>query len=113
MHTPAVFIFNDKLETFSVYKRFHGDPTSAAEYLNKACCLAFSHFDAADFAAAFVAANYSGGDVKLCRHPIKLPYEFHYYISSNGKELIVEASRKNGDRVHSGTLAEYTAYVNS
>lgn len=115
MPTSAVFTFNDGIDSFSVYMAYDGDPTSAADYINRAFRIASQPFDAGDFAAAFVESTYGyiENDVKLCHTPVKTPYEFYYHISSNGKDLIVGAYRENGDSIHIGALAEYTAYVNS
>lgn len=67
MGTRAVYTFKDQYDTYAVYKHWDGYPSGAAEFLENALPYAWQgeRFEAADLAAAFVAANKKteGGDV--------------------------------------------------
>lgn len=72
MSTRAVYTFKDDHEKFSVYKHHDGYPESAAEFLRQAIGKSWAYnennsfpidarFEASDMAAAFIAANKTGG----------------------------------------------------
>ena len=73
MSTRACYVFKDETDTFTVYKHFDGYPEGAASFFVKAIPYAWAlpRYEAADFGAAFIAANkrvsddMQGGNVYL------------------------------------------------
>lgn len=96
MGTRAVFTFKDDMNTFSVYKHWDGYPSGAAGFLTMAIKMAWElpRFEACDFAAAFIAANKSGGgDVYFTTSADDhgdLSYVYHISQAPNG-QLIMKA----------------------
>jgi hypothetical protein len=123
MGTRAVYTFNDSDREFHVYKHWDGCPAGAVEFIKNALAYAWPlpRFDAAEFAAAFVAANKQkgddkrqGGDVYLTDH-----YETHgdlsyrYVISLKDENLHVVAYSM-GDRskkIFEGTLEQFAEFA--
>ena len=98
MSTRAVYTFKDDNERFSVYKHHDGYPEGAQEFINKARALAWpgQRFEAADFSAAFVAANKDGGGgVCLTKdHKAHGDLSYRYEISQRMGVLWVDAYKR-------------------
>lgn len=96
MSNRACYIFRDQDNTFTVFKHYDGHPEGAAEALSRAPTKAWPlpRYEADDFAAAFVAANKSGGgDIRLslgAEHHGDIEYVYEVMQAENG-QLIVSA----------------------
>ncbi len=94
MATRAVYTFTDEYNTFHVYKHYDGYESGAAEFIVKAFKFAWGlpRFEAADFAAAFIAANKTGGgDVYFSTNwddHGDLSYRYELSQSKNGQLII-------------------------
>ena len=88
MSTRACYTFIDSDNTFHVYKHHDGYPSGAAEFIKLAIAKAWKlpRFEAADFGAAFVAANKDGGGgVYLTSHYRNHgDLEYRYEIGNDG-----------------------------
>ena len=72
MGTRAVYTFIDQVKRHSIYKHWDGYPAGACRFIANALPLAWPlpRFEAAEFAAAFVAANKKqAGDIYLTSGP--------------------------------------------
>jgi len=120
MGTRAVFTFKDSNDTFSVYKHWDGYPEGAANFLTNAFDFAWKlpRFEAADFAAAFIAANKTaGGNVYLTTDAeLHGDLSYHYIISSSDRngQLIIDVydycmvnSTQLAQRFYYGRLKEF------
>ena len=107
MGTRAVYTFKDENDSFSVYKHYDGYPTGegrgegAFGFIQAAKEFAWDlpRFEAAEFAAAFIAANKNkaGGDVYFtdgyeCHGDLSYRYE----ITRDGKDLKVKVFEAQG-----------------
>jgi hypothetical protein len=103
MSTRAVYTFKDSYSVHSVYKHHDGYPEGAAEFISKARALAWpgQRFEAADFSAAFVAANKdSGGGVYLTKnHQSHGDLSYRYEISWKDGAIHVEAFERSYDEI--------------
>jgi len=120
MSTRAVYTFKDEHERFAVYKHHDGYPEGAAEFIQKAKALAWPgpRFEAADFAAAFVAANKtSGGGVYLTTNYLAHGDLAYHYVISQRMSLWVDAYERkydeNGEakykKIFAGSLNSFCA----
>jgi len=100
MSTRAVYTFKDTDgEKFAVYKHHDGYPSGAAEFIDKAREFAWrgTRFEAAEFAAAFVAANKEpgGGGVYLSKgYQAHCDLDYDYEITSPRGVLTVTAYKR-------------------
>jgi len=105
MSTRALYTFIDPetKETFHVYKHHDGYPEGAKRWIKAALAYAWTlpRFEADEFAAAFVAANKSGGGgVRLQQsgsvYAVAPPdIEFRYEITLKGRVLQITAFATN------------------
>jgi hypothetical protein len=120
MSTRAVYTFKDSHESHSVYKHHDGYPEGAAEWISRAIPLSWggNRFEAADFGAAFVAANKTGGgSVYLTKnHQAHGDLSYRYEISFKDGAIHVQAyQRSYADvgvakykKIFSGSLERFT-----
>jgi len=98
MSTRAVYTFKDQDDTFHIYKHHDGYPTGAAEWIANAIPKAWAlpRFEAAEFAAAFVAGNKErGGGVYLTTDwQVHGDLDYRYEITTAGGDLQVTAFKK-------------------
>lgn len=95
MATRAVYSFKDQSNTYHIYKHWDGYPEGALEFLANALPYAWPlpRYEAADFAAAFVAANKKpgGGDVYITDHwENHADIEFRYMVRQVEGKLVVD-----------------------
>ena len=99
MSTRATYEFADKAEAFTVYKHHDGYPEGAAVFLTNATRMAWEppRFEAADFGAAFIAANkQGGGGVYLTKSRDEHgDTEFHYVVTFERGKLQVAAYERD------------------
>lgn len=119
MSTRAVYTFVDQRDTFHVYKHCDGYPSGAAKFIGKALSMAWDlpRFEAAEFGAAFIAANKSRGGGVYLTHDWQDhgDLEYRYEITVRGTELHVTAYSVSRDKCHeifTGTLAQFQAFAN-
>lgn len=100
MSTRAVYTFTDENGSFHVYKHHDGYPSGAVEWIENAKSKAWegTRFEACEFGAAFVAANKKGGGGVYLTHTYEDhgDLEYRYEITTNGKDLIVNAYEVTG-----------------
>jgi len=94
MATRAVYSFQDQYNTYHVYKHWDGYPEGALEFIAAALPYAWPlpRYEAADFAAAFIAANKKpeGGDVYMTDHWEKhSDIEYRYMVRQVEGKLTV------------------------
>ena len=122
MSTRSVFTFKDDFNEFHVYKHCDGYPSGALEAIEKTLQKAWElpRFEAADFGAAFIAANKSkGGNVHLTHS-----YENHgdlsyrYEITSNNGEIFIHVyeaayflKEKKYKEIFSGNIKEMKTWI--
>ena len=95
MGTRTVLTFKDRRESFSVYKHYDGYPEHTLPAIKDAKEFAWElpRFEAADFAAAFIAANKQkgGGNVYFTdSHENHSDLDYRYEITENDKKLFVK-----------------------
>jgi hypothetical protein len=113
MSTRAIFHFTDGERTFSVYKHSDGYPdgphgaiVAIARTLSAAWPL--PRFEPDDFAAAFVASNYSGGgSIRLMNSPNTIGgLAYIYVITTRNDELFVQIEDCRTHEYVRGSLVE-------
>lgn len=89
MSTRGLYTFKDEYHSITVYVHFDNYPTGAVQKIEDALKYAWKlpRFEADEFAAAFVAANKTGGgDVRLTNNATDMGQDYHYFITCvNGK----------------------------
>jgi hypothetical protein len=102
MSTRAVITIKDKHDTFHIYQHWDGYPRCVADHIAAALDYSWSlpRFDAADFAAAIVAANKKGaGNIYFSKgpdHHADLDYRYEVHCIS-GAICVDVFSRGNPD----------------
>lgn len=125
MSTRALFTFSDSdknwgiLTEFHVYKHFDGYPSGAYEAIEKSLEYAWdlARFEAADFSAAFIAANkkLGGGGIYLSSNShgnLGYCYEISNHLDGSGiyiKCFKVEDEYK--ELIFSGDLSQFKKYI--
>lgn len=121
MSTRAVYTFKDSYSSHSVYKHHDGYPEGAQLWIRAAIPFSWggARFEAADFSAAFVAANKtSGGGVYLTKnHQAHGDLSYRYEITMRKGVYWVKAFKRtyaepgvaNYVEIFSGPLDQFSA----
>lgn len=130
MSTRALYTFTDEQfgehHEYHVYKHHDGYPTGALEAIENALANAWKlpRFEADEFAAAFISANKAHeGGIRLTigetwDKAASGDCEYHWIISFDGKNLIVEAyeigdvETATQSLLNKGTLKAMKAWAN-
>lgn len=117
MSTRALYTFYDDAENcFHVYKHHDGYPSGAVKWIEAAFKFAWElpRFEAADFAAAFIAANKTGGGgvyLSTGKHG-DLSYSYHIRQSDDKKTLTVKAFCEDTQKqIFEGTLEAFKNFA--
>lgn len=106
MGTRAVITFKDEHDTFCVYQHWDGDPNTITENILAAQEYAWPlpRFEAAEFAAAYIAAtkkkgggDNQGGNIYFARGAkFHCDLSYNYVVTEKDGKLNIEAYRGNG-----------------
>lgn len=118
MSTRAVYTFIDENETFHVYKDCDGYPEGAIQWISNAIDKAWEgpRFEAAEFGAAFIAANKteSGGVYLTHTYENHGDLEYRYEIRSSHVDGVLEITvfdyYGNG-QIFCGTLHQMDVWI--
>ena len=115
MSTRAIYRFIDSRSVFEVYKHCDNYPTGAAKFIEAAIPYAWPlpRFDAADFAAAFIAGNkqMGGGNVYCLNFSGNhLPFDestldYYYEIYLYEDDLALRAYERDTMKTKKGKLS--------
>ncbi len=121
MSTRAVYTFKDERNIFAVYKHHDGYPSGAVQWISAAFLKSWgrNRFEADELAAAFVAANKTGGGGVYLTKGHKSHGDLDYdYVIKNDKlaGILVEVwehcwSEKKGShrkKLYTGDLDAFT-----
>lgn len=118
MSTRATYEFIDNFGSYTVYKHHDGYPSGGLQWIANALKYAWKlpRFEAAEFAAAFIAANKplcgsDGGGVYLSRgREFHGDTKYHYIVQCTRNDIYVDIEKlccKAGENAHEyGTLCD-------
>lgn len=115
MSTRAVYTFKDSEREYHVYKHHDGYPSGAIQWISGAIHYGWKlpRFEAAEFAAAFIAANKTkeGGVYCTTHYSDHNDLEYRYEIECKGADLIITAFDYYGNgQIFRGTLKEWSDF---
>ena len=119
MSTRALYTFIDQNNVYHVYKHHDGYPSGAYEWISGALMFAWNlpRFEAAEFSAAFVAANKTGsGGVYLSTGNHRdLSYRYEISESSFYENMLhIKAfSMPENKIIFEGTLNDFKSFENT